>query len=211
MQRSPTQPKGAHASGRVAALMVALMVALIAAAASPTAAFADDKARLEAGEIIVRTYDVPGAQMPRAKVWAVIDAPVERVWAIIDQCKDYKRTMVRVLESEELKREGKIVTCRTQIDMPWPIDDLEAITRATHTIEAGKRYQRAWTLVSGGYRRNDGSWTLTPWGDKPGRTLAAYVVLAEPKISVPTWILKKAARSTLPDLLTNLRLVSAGK
>ena len=92
----------------------------------------------------MRAFDVAGSDMPRAQVRAVVEAPLTKVWAIIDKCADYKRTMVRVLESEELSRVGQTVTCRTKVDMPWPFDDMQASTKAIHTIDPGKSYRRAW-------------------------------------------------------------------
>ncbi len=178
------------------------------AAGEPSAA---DKAKLEAGEILVRSFQVAGSEMPRAQVTAIIEAPMAKVWAIIEKCADYKRTMVRVLESEELSRSGQTVVCRTKVDMPWPFDDLEASTKATHTVEPGKLYRRVWTLVKGTYKRNDGSWTLTPWAGDANRTLVVYEVHAEPTISIPIAIQKRASRSALPDLIERLRKFSGAR
>lgn len=193
----------------VVVLLFAISVPLAAGAAPrPADPRPADKAKLDAGDVVVRTYAVKGYEMPRATMYAVIDAPIEKVWAVIDKCSDYKRTMIRVLESEELSRKGNVVTCRIKVDMPWPVDDLKATTRATHTVAPGKRYERAWTMVEGDYKVNDGKWVFTPWGDKPGRTLAYYEVHAVPKVGVPVWIMKKASRSALPDLIERLRKFS---
>ena len=200
-------------SPRLSASAIACAMATLLA--PPLAAAEDfragDTARLDGGEIILRTSDVAGSELPRATVWAVIDAPLAPIWAIIDRCSDYKRTMVRVLASEELSRKGDVVTCRITVDMPWPFDDLTATTRATHTIDPGKRHRRAWTLVQGDYKRNEGSWTFVPWQGAPDRTLAIYTVHAEPNVSIPVAIQKRASRSTLPDLITQLRKVSGAK
>lgn len=197
-----------------AALTLALTLALVAALAVPARAAepsAADKTKLEAGEILIKAFQVPGSELPRAQVTAVIEAPMAKVWAVIEKCADYKRTMVRVLESEELSRAGSTVTCRTKVDMPWPFDDLEATTKATHTVEPGKSYRRAWTLVKGTYTRNEGSWTLTPWAGSADRTLVVYEVHAEPTISIPVSIQKRASRSALPDLIEKLRKVSGAR
>lgn len=187
---------------------VGAALALLAVAALPNVALGDDQAQLDAGEILFRTTAVKGSELPRATVRAVIDAPMERIWAIIERCADYKRTMVRVIESEELERNGGNILCRVKVDMPWPVDDLQATTRAVHTVEPGKRYRRAWSLVEGDYKSNEGSWTLTAFGDKPGRTMVVYEVHAEPKIAVPNFVLKKATRSTVIDLIERLRKLS---
>lgn len=199
------------APGLAFAMATALATALAPSPAAAEDFRAGDTARLDAGEIILRTTEVAGSELPRATVWAVIDAPLARIWAVIDRCADYKRTMVRVLASEELSRKGDVVTCRITVDMPWPFDDLTATTRATHTIDPGKRHRRAWTLVEGDYKRNEGSWTFVPWQGAAERTLAIYSVHAEPNIAIPVAIQRRASRTTLPNLITQLRKVSGAK
>ncbi|MEY3014850.1 MAG: hypothetical protein RIT45_3585 [Pseudomonadota bacterium] len=202
---------GLSSLSRARAATFAVVALFGVAFGRPGEAGGDEKARLEAGEVIIRAYAVKGSELPRTKLRAVINAPMEKVWAVIERCNDYKRTMVRVIESKELSRKGNVVTCRVKVDMPWPIDDLAATTRAVHTAVPGKSYSRVWSLVDGDYKANEGGWKLTPWGDKPGRTYVEYEVYAVPKIAVPVWIQKKAARSALTDLIERLRKFSGAK
>ncbi len=164
-----------------------------------------DKARLDKGEIIVRTRKVKGSDMPAAHVRAVIHAPPAKIWSILAFCDRYTKTMQRVKESKELSRKGNVVLCKVVVDMPWPVSDLSAVTRAVHTVRKGTYYQRKWSLVKGDYKRNRGSWTLTPYDDAGKQTLVVYRAHAEPNISVPTWIQKAAAKSTFPKLIRHLR------
>lgn len=156
------------------------------------------------GEILLETTAQEGSDIPVVEITAVIDTTPEKVWALIDKCDGYKNVMPRTSESEELSRDGNKVRCRTKIDTPWPASDLEAITVATHTVEPGKRWVRSWTLESGTFDRNEGSWTITPYGDGT-RALVKYKVASQPHSSVPGFIRNMAQKSALPDIIHNMR------
>ena len=168
------------------------------------AAQADDKARLEKGEAIVRTVKVKGYEVAAAKMIAIIDAPPSRVWKIIDKCENYETTMPRIAKASELSRVGDKITCSVTVAMPFPLSNLTATTRAKHTVVKDKLYKRAWTLVEGDYKKNTGSWTLTPYGDG-SKTYVEYAVHAVPNISIPAFIQKKAQQSSLPKIIEMLR------
>ncbi|GMV40777.1 MAG: hypothetical protein AMXMBFR64_24930 [Myxococcales bacterium] len=160
---------------------------------------------LASGEVILETEPVEGTTTPRMKLRAVIDAPPEKVWAIIEDCGRYEETMIRMEESEELSREGDTVVCRGVVDMPFPLSNLTATTKATHTVEPQKLYRRAWTMVEGDYKRNEGSWTLTPYNGDARRTLVDYQIVVEPDIEVPDSVRIAAQQKALPDLIEKLR------
>lgn len=161
--------------------------------------------RLDKGEVIIKTVDVDGFDIPKVTMEAVINAPPEKVWAIIDQCDNYVKTMVGLSFAKELSRKGNKITCKTTADLPWPLDDLTATTLATHTVVPGKRWQRAWKLVEGDFEFNTGSWSLQHFKDDPNRTHVTYKVLVKPTTSVPDSVKAAAAKSTLPDLIKHLR------
>lgn len=182
--------------------LVSATIACLLGVALPLVASAADSEhdRLARGDLIISQKAVRGSDMPEAMVKAVIDAPGAKLWKVIDLCDNYKNFMPRTKESKELSRKGEIIHCRVTIDMPFPISDLTATTRAVHTVRKGL-WKRAWKLAEGEYKINTGSWTLSPFDGSAKRTLVVYRVHAEPNIPVPIWIMKKAARSTLPDLI----------
>ncbi len=188
------------------------LLALVTAVAlvSVASAAESERARLDKGEIIIKQRAVKGSDMPQAIVKAVIDVAPAKVWAVLDRCDRYKHVMPRTKASKELSRKGNVIICKITIDMPFPFSDLTATTRAVHTARAGY-WQRAWNLLEGDYKTNKGSWTLTPFDPAGRRTMVIYKVHAEPNISVPTWILKKASRSTLPDLIAALVKASGAR
>jgi hypothetical protein len=191
-----------------------VLVSLLATAAP---ARADDSAKLAAGEIIVEPVEHPGT-LPGAKVRAVIEAPPEAVWRVIDDCGNYKENLVRLVESAEISRMGNekraIVQCKTVLDVPWPMNDLVAYTKAVHLAQDGV-YSRKWKLEKGDFTVNEGSWTLTAFDAERKRTLVLYETHAVPTSSVPDFLVEGAQKRGLPDLMIKLRAsvarVNAGK
>ena len=192
------RPTGAS---RVSFITAALLIGLL----STSLGFANDKERLAKGEILVTLRTVKGADIPAATVRAVVEASPARVWAVVQDCSRYPKTMMRVKESKEVSRKGNVVHCQVLVDMPWPLSDLGALTRAVHTVRADTYYQRKWDLVKGDYKINKGSWTVTPFGTTGKRSMVVYQAHAVPNISVPKWIQKAAAKRTFPNLLKHLR------
>ncbi|MCA9518697.1 MAG: SRPBCC family protein [Myxococcales bacterium] len=162
-------------------------------------------ARLGRGELIVRTEDVPGAKTPRLVLHAVVDAAPEKVWDVISKAERYPGFMPRIKKAENLDVQGDRLKTRTVFDMPFPLPNLTATTRVTHTVVPGESWTRAWTLDSGDYHRNEGSWRLTPFGDGPGRTLARYEVLVEPKVPIPKKLQATVQERALPGLVDAIR------
>ena len=188
-----------YATSTLLAIVLVLSLGTIAFAAG------SKKARLGAGEIILNTQKVPGSEQPRATVMAVVDAPASKIWGILSKCSDYKRTMVRVVESKELWVKGKVHRCKVTIDLPFPLSTLTAVTDAVHTVIPGKKWERKWTLVEGDYEKNSGSWTLAPFTADGSRTLVVYKVHAIPNLPIPDGIRRAAQRKTLPNIMKNLR------
>jgi hypothetical protein len=186
---------------------------ILAAALLPTLAIAEPshEDRLQGGEVFVTSENVAGTEMPLSQVEGVVEASPEAVWAIVSECSNYAKHFQRILASEELQREGNVVTCKVTTDMPFPISDLTSINRAVHTVEPGKRWKREWKLVEGDYAFNQGSWELTPFRGDPKRTLARYRIHAQPKISLPQGIIRAAQGGNLPNVMNRLRELTKGR
>lgn len=160
--------------------------------------------RLSKGEIIVETKAVKGSDIPEATVTAVIDAPPSKVWDLISECKNYKKTMIRVAKAQEISRNGKEVVCQVTTAMPWPISDLTAKTKATHKV-GPPVWSREWQLIEGDFESNVGSWRIQSFDIENTRSLVVYKVHAVPDLSVPDALIKKAQKDTLPDLIKHIR------
>ena len=172
----------------------------------PTSASGDWRLnKLEKGDVIVQ--EKKRKEFPIAGVQAegVIDAPMEAIWPLIDQCSRYTKTMQRVEASREISRKGNTVVCQITVDLPFPLANLTATTRAIHTVQPGTLYKRAWKLVEGDYDYNEGSWTLTPFEGSKERTLVRYETQVAPKGLIPDSIRKMAQRKAIPDLFDHIR------
>ena len=170
----------------------------------PLTAFAGEKEKLDAGEILVETADVAGSDVPSITVTGVINVAPERVWAILEDCENYAGRLPRIDESREISRDGDIVICEVTVGLPFPMSDLSSQTRAVHTV-GPPSWKREWTLIEGNYKINDGSWTLTTFNGDDSRTLAVYTVHAEPESRVPNRIRRRAQESSMPDIIETLR------
>jgi hypothetical protein len=153
--------------------MIALALALLLRAD-------DVGARLDGGEIILSSEEVPGTNVPRAKMQGVIDAPPEKVWELVEHCAGYTKVMPRVDAATELSRDGGVVVCEVTVHTPFPLPNLTSRTQAVHTVDPGVRWERKWKLLSGDYKVNEGRWVLERYQGDPGRTLATYEIFADP-------------------------------
>ncbi len=163
------------------------------------------RARLDSGEIIVKTKKVKGSDVPQATVMGVVNAPPEKIWDVIGKCDNYEETMIRVLEAKELKRKGDTVICQVTTDMPWPLSNLTAVTRAHHTV-GPPVWSRTWALIQGDFESNRGSWRIQAFNPvEKDRSLVVYKVHAVPDIMVPDGLITKAQKDTLPNLIKHLR------
>jgi ribosome-associated toxin RatA of RatAB toxin-antitoxin module len=189
-------------SRRVLALCAASILAL--SALPGTAAGEDLPAP---GQVEIKSYAVTGSSTPRIVARGVMDVPAKKVWAIVSDCAHYKEHLPRVAASELLKKEGNVHTCKVTIDMPFPLSNLTGVTSAVHT-ESDTAMSRKWTLVSGDYTVNEGSWEVKALDG--GQSLVVYTIHAEPKTSVPEWIRETAQKKTLPELFERVK-AEAGK
>ncbi|MBL4846737.1 MAG: hypothetical protein JKY65_14540 [Planctomycetes bacterium] len=163
------------------------------------------RARVARGEVIVRTEAVAGAATPKLLVTAVIESPPASVWKVIDDSSSYSAFMPRVKDSREIGREGREVRTRLTIEMPFPLKNLSAVTIGDHEVVEGERWVRRWDLAEGDYRRNSGSWTLTPFEGDPSRTLVQYVLHVEPKMRIPKKIASAVQERAMPALIDAVR------
>ncbi|MGM0578715.1 MAG: SRPBCC family protein [Myxococcota bacterium] len=163
------------------------------------------RARLDAGEVLVFTEEVPDSDTPRVKALGVVDAPPDKVWRVVDRCGDYAETMIKTRSSEEVSRKGGRVRCDITVKLPFPLKNLRAVTDAVHTVKPGEKWSREWKLVEGDYDRNSGSWNLVPFDDEGTRTLVVYEVHADPKIRIPAGIQRMAQKKSIPNLFEHLR------
>lgn len=182
----------------LASLLVFAGLALV-----PGAAVAD--APLPAnGQVQISVVSVPGSKTPKVVARAVIAEPPRKVWAVVSDCAHYAGRLPRVKKARLVKQVGNKHTCEVTLAMPFPFSDLTAVTESTHEeSEAGM--SRRWTLVSGDYVVNNGSWEVRP-ADATGTTsIVTYSVQAEPTTPLPDVVRERAQRTALPELIDRVR------
>ena len=161
------------------------------------------------GEIKTWTEPETGGA-PTYVAEGVIDAPPAQVWALVSRCGDYVKNMPSITASKELSRSGDesskwTAVCEVTADVPFPFSDLTSISRATMTVDAKSGgYSRVWTLQSGDYEVNDGSWSLVPV-DGGKSTKVTYRIHIKPKTSLPDSVIRAAQESRLPQVIQRLR------
>ena len=193
-------------------MRAAFITALLLFAGSATALPPDKaRAKLERGEVLVKSEAVEGTKFPRTEALAVVNAPPERVWAIVSHCEHFKKHLPRTADSKELRRDGNVVVCRVETELPFPMKNLVGVTRAVHAVTPGQKWTRTWELVEGDYEFNRGLWELTPYEGDSQRTLVRYRIHVQPKIAVPQSLVTRSQTRALPDLFEKLRLASGAK
>jgi len=178
------------------------------AAGALLAAIVIGRAAAAAGEIKTWTEPETGGA-PTYCAEGVVDAPPAEVWKLVSKCADYVKNMPSISASKELSREGdestKFTTvCEVTADVPFPFSDLTSVSRATMTVDAGNGYTRAWTLIRGDYKVNDGSWHLVPV-DGGAKTKVTYRIHVKPNLPLPDSLIARSQRITLPQVIQYLR------
>ena len=164
---------------------------------------ADDRVRLERGEVVVRSWKSKRG-FPRGLARVLIEAPPEHVFRIIDNCNRYRYNMKLVSHSKQLSRKGPVVVCEVVVDLPFPFGSLRSVTKGVHQV-GPPVWGRKWTLVSGDYQVNQGAWELTRYRKDAGRTLVTYRTHIEPDMSLPDFVVASSQKRSLPMMLKGLR------
>ncbi len=164
----------------------------------------DLDARLANGDIVVSVHEEEGFDIPPMYTRAVIDAPPEKVFALVNDCNAFKTYIPRVVQSSETSREGNHSVCKFLVDMPWPMDDLSSTVEATVSSAPGK-WTREFVHKDGNFIRNDGVWTLTPFGDDGKRTRVEYKLHSAFKTMLPNAFVRSGQKGAMKDLIKSMR------
>jgi len=167
---------------------------------------AEQRERLAAGEVIVQPLEPTDGVGVATRGIALVPAPPERVWRVVRDCGEQAQFMPRVKESAQLERDDGSSVCRTVMDVPFPFPDLFVELLSVEQTLPDGGFRRHWTLLNGDFERNQGAWTVLPWGEDAQQALLVYESDAKPKTIVPDFILRAAQRETLPGGMRAMRL-----
>lgn len=189
-----------------------LLLALGSAPASAAEPDGLDAARCEdrtndlaAGRLVVVEEEPSGGGGVALRVCGVVDAAPTQVWPVVRDCGSYDRFMPHVERSALERREGDIAFCKTVVDLPFPFGELRSHTRVLERARPDGGFERHWTLLSGTYRHNNGSWTLRPWPGEAPRTLVVYRLDMEPDTLIPDVLLRRLQEVTVRQVFAAVR------
>ena len=173
---------------------------------SSTNAFSSDEIkRIEQGEILVKRGTPKDGEGVTARMVALIAAPVSKVAPAVHECEHFSKFVPRTIKSEKRSQSGNHRLCYVEIDAPFPLSNLWALTDAYSRFFDDGRFLRKWYLREGTFKKNTGYWSLLPYGDKKQKTVAIYWVETKPDIAVPSFIIRSAQASSLPKLIKAIR------
>jgi len=164
-----------------------------------------ERARLAAGEVLVRPLPPSAGEGIGTLALGVIDAPPERVWAVMADCAEQDQFLPRVTYSAVRDRDGDAHTCELVVALPFPLAAARTETRQHVRRLPDGGYQRWWELLPGdwGYRRDTGSWSIHPFTG--GRSLLVSRLDLLVKGAVPAWLVRAAQSDQAPATFAAIR------
>lgn len=190
---------------RLVLSLIALSLPAFAEAVKAPELSADEAKRLDKGEVVTRNLTPKDNKGVAALAIGVIDADTTTVWPVVRDCQHFKHFMPRTKGSALKDDATHGPLCRVELSMPFPLTDLWSETKSKVVMEPEGHYLRSWTLVTGTYHRNDGSWTLVPWGEGKAKTLLVYTVDSDPKLLVPDALIRAGQTGSLPEVIKQVR------
>lgn len=163
-----------------------------------------EKKQLEANTVLVRERTPTDNRGVSAEAIGVVDAAPDEVWPVVRDCEHFSKFLPSTKASAKKVEQGAWV-CFDEISLPFPLTNLWADTRSLTDETPGGPYQRSWTLLRGTYRRNQGSWSVLPWGPDGKKSLVVYLIDSDPSMAVPDFILKSAQTGSMPEVIVAVR------
>ena len=165
---------------------------------TPPSVTAAERARLEAGEILVRDarVDEAGGAGVALAIYH-IDAP--SLWAIVGDCAANRR-FVRGLQQCEVSGDADTRAVTRQRLKPYAL--MPALEYRFETVREPHRWIRI-RLIDGDLRALAGSWRFDPLED--GHLLVSHAIRVQPRYPVPRWLARRTVKKDLAALMACLR------
>lgn len=191
--------------------------------ASPALAADAPPSGVEHGWVLMREENgissykriVPGSPLMAFRGEGVVDAPIARVMSVLFDADRVGEWIPRMLESRVLRwiEEPVEYIQYTHFDAPWPVADRVFLSHVTVQVEP----QTQRTVIQYGDAKdatpsdrwirgyNGGSYYILEPVDEGRRTLIIGVGQADPKGSIPDWLINWIGSSWPYDTLVHLR------
>ena len=160
----------------------------------------DELARVERGEVIVRSLAVEGTTAGRVLAAVAIAAPAAAVWEVMVDVEHAPAFVPGLRRARVLEREAAHELIEHTVKYAVFLPEFTYRYRADYQRPARIDFQR----VSGDLRALQGTWTLRPSADGGG-TVVVYSVALDPGFFVPQWLVRQSLRKNLPAVLLALR------
>lgn len=164
-----------------------------------TALSASEKARLDAGEVLVQVEraDVP---VKRFQVVGDIEAPVAEVWDAYTDFDHYEQ-IFDVTRCRVERREESALYVYSYLALVWPIGPRWVINETRLDRDS---WRFTYNRVQGTFRKYEGELQLTELG--PKRTRVRYAARIDPDFpAVPTFLLDWVQYRQFPTAITHVR------
>jgi len=169
----------------------------------------------ETDGVKVYTRSKADSEVREVQAQATIEGPAARVYKVLNDLDNYKDFMPYTRESKVVGREGKATFFYSCIAAPIVAnrDYTLRMTDQSNMDPTSGFYKISWdaandkgpALKDGTVRIdvNKGHWLLEPTED--GKTTATYYVYTNPGGAIPTWLINKANKDSVPDIFRAIR------
>ena len=157
------------------------------------------------GKLALREQTPEGPRGVALRVCGTVDAPPAAVWEVLRDCGKFEEFLPGVAHSRLTQREAGVAYCDETIDLPFPLRDLESLSRVREEPLAGGGFARRWEVVRGTYRRRRGAWLIYPLDQAAARSLVVYEVDMEPETMIPDFLIRYAQSTAAPEVFRAVR------
>jgi len=159
-----------------------------------------EKATINANEVVVRVDRVGEATRADVTCLGYVDAPPKKIWDVILSDSDYPKIFPNILVCETRYKKGNIVHTYSMLDYPWPLPDKWTLNEM---VLDQARWRIDFKRIQGTTKEVIGVWTLFPDGP---RTLVSYRVHIDPGVPlVPRWAVEIGTKTVAPDIIKGIR------
>jgi hypothetical protein len=187
----------------IVAVLVALLP-IVATAGADWPLSAEQRLRVQAGEIIVESGMASGRDANgyvRAAV--LIHAPRAQVFGAMTDCAQVLRFVPGLVQCVVLETGPDVQwqVFEQTLDLSWFLPRTHHVFRADYVRDENVCFH----ALRGDFRVNEGCWALESLGTAGAATLVTYRVRLETRFYVPRWLLRQGLRRNLPEMLRAMR------
>ena len=168
--------------------------------AAPETLSAEELARVERGEVVVRSLATESSSAGRVWAAVAIAAPASVVWDVMVDVEHAPEFVPGLRCARRLEQHGQYEIIEHTVKFSWLLPEVTYRFRADYVPLARIDFRR----VSGDLRALEGTWSLRATPDNAG-AIVTYSVYLDPGFLVPQWLVRQSLQRNLPAVLRALR------